>query len=277
MKRSKKTFKKAPGIVIYVILFTWSLMVLLPLYWMFVTSLSPTSALVSKSLIPQALTLKNFKELFEVAPIGRWLFNSVFITFTVTLLSLLFDSMAGYAFAILKPTGSNAIFALIIGCLMVPGQIRLVPVFQMVNDLGWYDSYAALILPFIGTVYGTFLMKQYMQGLPWELIECARLDGCSVWKIFVKIVCPLSVPVFAVDAIFIVVGTWNGIQWPLILTSSTEMRILPLGISTLQGQFDVNYGIMMAGAVITAIPIITMFFALQKYFVRGITIGAVKG
>ena len=159
---------------------------------------------------------------------------------------------------------------------MIPDQTRLVPVFTMVNNWGWYDTYAALIIPFMGSAYGVFLMKQYMGGIPRELIECAKLEGCSEFQIYTKIVVPISKPVFATAAIFFFTGKWNSILWPMMLTSSTEMRTLPVGVSTLQGQFQTHYGIMMAGAVVTAIPIITMFLVLQRYFIKGITIGGVK-
>lgn len=263
--------------VVYLVLLVWAIAVLMPIYWMFVTSLRPQSGLFSHDLIPDTVTLKNYADMFKMAPVLRWFVNSVIVSVTVTGVALLFDSLAGYVFAILRPKGSTLLFALILSCMMVPDQTRLVPVFSMITDWGWYNTYFALILPFMGSAFGVFLMRQYMSGIPEELVEAARLDGCNEWATYTKVIAPLSKPVFATTAIFFFVGNWNGILWPLTLTSSVEMRTMPVGISTLQGQFQTHYGIMMAGASLTALPVIILFLFLQKYFIRGITIGAVKG
>lgn len=262
--------------IVYLILLIWAILVLFPIYWMFTTSLSMQTGVISKSFIPKSVTLNNFIELFTIAPVARWLLNTILVAVVTTVIALLFDSLAGYVFGIIKPKGHNFLFALILACMMVPDQTRLVPVYTMVTNLGWYDTFKALIIPFMGSAYGVFLMRQYMSGIPKELIECAKMEGCNELQIYAKIVVPISKPVFATAAIFFFTGKWNSLLWPMMLTSTKEMRTLPVGISTLQGQFQTHYGIMMAGAVVTAVPIITMFLILQKYFVKGITLGGVK-
>lgn len=277
MKKRNNLCLRMGKAILLIPLFVWAVAVLAPIYWMFITSLRPQSGLISMDIIPKTVTFANYIDMFHMAPVLRWMVNSLLITVVVTSVSLVFDSLAGYVFGILKPRGHQFLFALILGCLMVPDQTRLVPVFTMIHEWGWYDSYAALIIPFMGSAFGVFLMKQYMEGIPQDLVECAKLEGCREWQVYAKIICPLSKPVFAVAAIFFFVGNWNSLLWPLTLTSSVNMRTMPVGISTLQGQFQTHYGIMMAGASLTAIPVIVLFLTLQKHFVKGITVGAVKG
>lgn len=178
--------------IVYLVLLIWAIAVLMPIYWMFVTSLRPQSGLFSHDLIPDTVTLKNYADMFKMAPVLRWFFNSVVVSVTVTSAALLFDSLAGYVFAILRPKGSALLFALILSCMMVPDQTRLVPVFSMITDWNWYNTYFALILPFMGSAFGVFLMRQYMSGIPEELVEAARLDGCNEWTTYMGIARSLS-------------------------------------------------------------------------------------
>ncbi|GIP34973.1 carbohydrate ABC transporter permease [Paenibacillus sp. J2TS4] len=286
MMNTSNRLQRSPGIAlaamakiaVYALLTAWALAILFPIYWMFLTSLKPGSMVldVPPQLIPLKVTLQNFKEIFDTAPVARWFLNSVIVTVAVTSGALISDSMAGYTYSLIKPTGYRIFFFMILGCMMIPDQIRIVPLFIMLKDLNWYNTYAGLIVPFMGSAIGMFLMRQYMSTLPIELMEAAKVEGCNEFKIFTRIVLPLSKPVIAVVAITSFVGNWNGFLWPLILTSSTDMRTLPVGIASLQVQFVTNYGIMMAGAAIAAIPVILIFFMFQKYFAKGITLGAVK-
>jgi multiple sugar transport system permease protein len=264
--------------LVYVILTVWAVAILMPIYWMILTAFKPESLLLEMppQLIPRNPVFTNFTQLFDVAPIARWYLNSTIVTVIITCGAVLSDSMAGYAYSIIKPWGSRFLFLMILGCLMIPDQIRIVPLFIMLKDLNWYNTYPALIVPFMGSAFGMFLMRQYMSTLPRELMDAAKVEGCSEFNIFTRIVVPLSKPVFAVISIFFFVSNWNSFMWPLILTSSTDMRTLPVGLASLQGEYFINYGAMMAGATLAAVPVMFIFFMFQSYFTKGITLGAVK-
>jgi len=269
--------KLAFKVIIYALLTAWAITAFMPIYWMVVTAFKPQSLLLEIQLFPRSFVFKNFVALFATAPIDRWLFNSLLVSVLITFGAVFSDSMAGYSYAMIKPKGHMVIFFLVLSCLMIPDQIRIVPLFIMIKNFGWYNTYATLIVPFMSSVFGMFLMRQYMSALPRELMDAARVEGCNEFVFFTRIVVPLCKPVFAVVAIFFFVGTWNSFLWPLILTSSNEMRTLPVGLSSLQGKFSLdNYGVMMAGSSISAIPVIIIFFMFQKYFTKGITLGAVK-
>ncbi|MCD9025144.1 carbohydrate ABC transporter permease [Cohnella silvisoli] len=263
--------------ILYAILTAWAIAAMMPIYWMVVTAFTPQSLLMEIQLFPKSIVFNNFETLFAKAPIDRWLFNSLLVSALITLGAVVSDSMAGYSYAMIKPKGHMVIFFLVLACLMIPDQIRIVPLFIMIKNLGWYNTYAALIVPFMSSVFGMFLMRQYMSSLPRELMDAARVEGCNEFVFYTRIVVPLCKPVFAVVAIFFFVGTWNSFLYPLILTSSKEMRTLPVGLSTLMENYSlVDYGLMMAGSSISAIPVILFFFMFQKYFTKGVTLGAVK-
>mgnify|MGYP001007000601 CR=1 FL=1 len=271
---------KSTKILIYTLLTLWAIVIMVPLYWMITSSIKPESTLLTipPELFPEHITFKHYITMFSVDLVPRWLLNSCIVTGFIILLSIFFDSMAGYSYAVIKPAGHKIIFIIILGCMMVPDQIRLVPVFMLVKNLGLYNSYPALILPFAGSVFGMFLIRQYMRSINIEMIEAAKIEGCNELGIYAKIVMPICKPVIAVNAIFFFVGTWNSLLWPLIMTSSSEMRTYTVGLATFQTNNPTlyNYGVVMAGATISALPIIVLFLTLQKYFTKGITLGAVK-
>lgn len=270
--------EKTARFIVYTILTVWAITILLPIYWMFITAIKPETLVleIPPHFFPRKIVFDNFKELFHVAEISRWFLNSLIVSGIITIGAVVNDSMAGYSYSLLKPRGYKILFFIILSCLMIPDQIRIVPLFIMLTDLNWINTYTGLIVPFMGSAFGMFLMRQYMRSLPVELIEAAKVEGCNPFSIYTRIVVPLSAPVFAVTTIFFFVGNWNSFMWPLILTSSGEMRTLPVGLSSLQGQYLVNYGVMMAGAAISAIPVMIIFFFFQKFFTKGITLGAVK-
>ena len=278
--RSKKSAGTIAKVFMYAILLLWGVLIIIPLYWMLTSSIKPTSTLLSipPELFPRQITFQHYMTMFSVELMPRWFFNSVFVTGAIILLSVVFDSMAGYSYAIVKPVGYKILFTIALGCLMVPDQIRLVPVFLLIKNLGLYNNYGALILPFAGPAFGMFLMRQYMSSISIELIEAAKMEGCNEFNIYRKIVLPISKPVAAVISIFFFVGTWNSLLWPMILTSSSEMRTYTVGLASFQSNNPTlyNYGVVMAGATISALPVIIIFLFLQKYFTKGITLGALK-
>lgn len=263
----------------YALLLAWAVVSLLPLYWMFVTALKPATIVMRMppQLLPNPVTLDNFRHLAQREVVWRWFFNSCFVATSVTASSVFFSSLAGYTFAKLRFPGQRLLFWGILSLMMVPGQVLLVPSFVLMNKLHWINTYWALIIPDLVSPFGIFLMKQFMQTLPGELMDAGRIDGCKEYGVFSRIMLPLAVPGMAVLAIFTFMGQWNRFLWPLIMTSSEEMRVLQVGLATLQFQNYQNYGLLMAGGAAAALPMIVVFLFFQRYFLRGITIGALKG
>lgn len=208
----------------------------------------------------------------------RWLLNSVIVAGVITITNVFFASLAGYAFAKLKFPGRNTIFWVLLSTMMIPSQVTLIPLYiLMINVFELGDTYTAIILPSIVTVGNIFLMKQYMSTLPTSLIHAARIDACSEFRIFYKIILPMAKPGLAVLAIFTFVAQWNEFFWPFLVTKTSEMRTIQVGLASFKFAQSTDYGAIMAGATIGALPMIILFFALQRYFLQGITIGAVKG
>ncbi|MDI6783824.1 MAG: carbohydrate ABC transporter permease [bacterium] len=292
-------------IPIYIVLTTWALVSFVPVLWMLLTAFTQRDLLMKMppEISLRGITFDNFVRLYDytkiplvstssflanwfpvlvdlkIGIIVRWFLNSLFLALVNTGFNLFFDSLAGYAFAKRKFPGNKFLFWMILSTMMVPGQVTLVPLFLMMINLGWLDSYLALILPSIAGVFGIFLMKQYIQSLPSDLEEAGRIDGCTEFGIFWRIILPLCKPVLAVLGIFIFVGNWNNFLWPLIILKSEKMYTLQVGLAILQQlqEHGVDYGIQMAGAVVAAVPILIVFLFMQKYFIKGLTIGSVKG
>ncbi len=268
--------------VIFVLLLICAILTLFPLYWMIVTSFREPSIVIElpPNLLPWPLTLKNFQRILRAnnGVIFNWLYNSVIMAAGVTLGNVFFGTLAGYTLAKGEFPGKKLIFWIVVGVMMVPGQLTIVPLYILVTNLGWLDTHWALILPELVTPYGIFLMKQFLQTLPDELMDAARIDGCGELTIYLRIILPLAKPGMAVLGIFTFMGNWNSFLWPLVVTTSNTMRTLQPGLATLQAlQAQTNYGLLMAGASFAAIPMFIVFFAFQKYFVQGITVGALKG
>jgi len=286
-----------PRFLTYVLLIFVAITSLFPLYWLFNTSLTPATLTVKlpPDIIPANATLNNFvavvrssgvskiaipgtDEVWHVPRIYLWFVNTAFITLLSTAVHLLFDSMAGYAFAKRKFPGSNVLFVMILAALMIPPQVTLVPLYLMITQWKLVNTYAGVILPGLADVIGIFLLKQYIQTLPGELEEAARMDGASEWTIFTKIILPLTTPALAVTAIFSFQRYWNSFIWPLIVLQNPDMFTLQVGLAYVHtGEFGTNYGLLLAGAALAAIPMIIFFFAFQRYFMQGLRIGAIKG
>ena len=251
----------------YLILTGWAVVSLFPLYWMVTTALKPPTVVMSlpPEWIPTSISLNNFWEAFANSPVGRWTFNSLFMALSVTAFQLLFATMAGYGFAKKHFPGKELLFWIYVSSMMIPGFALIIPLFT-------------LIAPGLSAPFGVFLMRQFIQTLPTELIEAATIDGCSELRVFTDIILPLSKPGLAVLGIFVFIGQWNAFFWPLIVVSSSDMMTLTVGFALLSNrELRVNYGALMAAATYMAAAQVIVFFAFQRYFVQGITVGGIKG
>jgi multiple sugar transport system permease protein len=267
------------GIVLVILVF-WVLITVIPLYWMFVGSLQDTSSQASfqPTWWPEQPTLSSYERFFNKTNVWQWTLNSIIVSSVITITNVVFASLAGYAFAKLRFPGQKTIFWTLLATMMIPAQVTLIPLYiLMINVFKLGDTYAAVILPSIVSVSNIFLMKQYMSTLPSSLIDAARIDACSEFGIFRKVILPMCKPGIAVLSIFTFVANWNDFFWPFLVTQSDSMRTLQVGLATFKFAETTDFTGMMAGATVAALPMIVLFFALQRYFLQGITIGAVKG
>jgi multiple sugar transport system permease protein len=264
----------------YIILIGWAVVSLFPLYWMVTTALKPPTVVMSlpPEWIPTSVSLNNFREAFANSPVARWTLNSLFMALAVTAFQLLFATMAGYGFSKKRFPGRELLFWIYVSSMMIPGFAMIIPLFTLMTKFGLVNSYVGLIAPGLSAPFGVFLMRQFIQTLPTELIEAATIDGCSELGVFTKIILPLSKPGLAVLGIFVFMGQWNSFLWPLIVINSSEMMTLTVGFALLANrELRVNYGALMAAGTYMALAQVIVFFSFQGYFVQGITVGGVKG
>ncbi|KRF06579.1 MULTISPECIES: carbohydrate ABC transporter permease [Paenibacillus] len=255
-----------------------TLFFIFPFYWIVTGAFKfqTVATQIPPEWFPLKPTLQNWVDLFK-NPVWRWTLNSFIIAVVEMFAVCLVSASAGYVLAKKLFPGRKIIFTMFIAAMALPKQVILVPLFTMLADFGWVNTYHGLILPAIGWPFGVFLMKQFAQTVPGELIEAAKIDGCSEIRLFSTIILPLLKPALGALAIFTFIASWNDYFSQLIMTRSTSMMTLPLGVATMQGEFTTNYGIMMAGAALASVPMITIFLVFQKAFTQGITMGAVKG
>lgn len=266
-------------IIKIVLLVILAIITLLPMLWMVVSSLQPQALSIEfpPNLNPLKFELRNYITLLNRSHIFRWTLNSVIFASLSTGLTIFVASLAGYAFAKLKFPGSKYLFWLYIITLMLPFQVALIPLYIIMTRLGLTDTYLGLILPAIASPLAVFLMKQVMQTIPTALLESARLDGCNEFDVWRYIILPLSKPGIAFLGIITFVRQWNNFLWPLVVTESIRMRPLQVGLTLIQEELPLSYGLHMAGSTYAAIPMIIVFFIFQRHFLRGITVGAMKG
>jgi multiple sugar transport system permease protein len=252
---------------------------LLPLLWMVSVSLmSPGEASsYPPPLVPTRATLNNYRELFDRAGIGRYLLNSVFLALAVTAVSLLFNVAAGYAFAKLRFVGRDRLFKLLLGALVIPGQVAMVPLFLLLKQMGLVNSYGGIIVPAMAGIFGIFLVRQYALSIPDELLEAARIDGASEFRIFASIVVPALKPIIVTLAVFTLLGTWNDFMWPLIVLADKDLYTLPVALASLSREHVQDNELMMSGSVLTTLPVLLVFLALQRYYIQGLMVGSLKG
>lgn len=264
-------------VVLYALLILGGLIMLAPFVVMVVVSLWPNTAFMARRFPLDQITLANYVETFRVLPFGRYFINSAFVTVTVTIGQILIASLAAFAFARLRFRGREAIFLLYLATLMIPSQVTLIPNFLIIRNLGWYDTYAALIVPGLFSALSTFLLRQFYRSIPIDLDDAARIDGASSLRIWWQIMLPLSRPIMAALAVFAFQGTWNDFLWPLVVTGSDKMRTIPIGLSYFVGQYSTAWNLLMAGSVLALLPVLILYLFAQKTFVQGITLSGMGG
>jgi len=278
--RTESSYPQRIGftIALYAVLITASLMVLAPLFWVVSAAFKPSGEIFSypPTFLPQAPTLDNFSRLFTEMPIFRYLINSTFIATSHTLLTLFFATLGGFAFAKYRFKGRNLLFAILLGSMMIPFHIILVPLFELLYRIGWLDTYQGVVIPFASGAFGIFLMRQFIISIPSDLIDAARIDGSSEFGIYWRVILPTIKPAMGALTIFAFMAAWNEFLWPIIVLRDTAKYTLPLGLASLVGVYREEYGMLMAGTLLSIVPIITLFLAMQREFVQGITLGAVK-
>lgn len=267
--------------IIAIVLIILAAATLFPICYMILSSFGPNVSTAGnmRTILPSRFTLESFDAFFHFSDYSlRWILNSVVVATGAVIGNVIFASMAGYAFAKIPFKGSKWLFGMILVAMMIPYQVTQVPLYILIaNKLKMTNTYAALILPGVVTSYNIFLAKQFFTSIPTPLIESAKLDGCSQLRIFVKIIMPLSKTVLAVMAINTFLSTWNSFFWPFLVTSKDYMYTIQVGLKTFKFANETLLAPMMAGATLSALPMFILFFALQKYFLEGVTIGAVKG
>jgi multiple sugar transport system permease protein len=269
------------SIVIYGILVIGAFVMLLPFAWMLSSSLMSAREVIARPLtwVPSVLQWENYSRLSEAIPLGRMYLNSMIVTTLTTLGILLTSSLAGYGFAKFQFPGRDVLFLLVLATMMIPFFVVLLPIFYMVSQFGWINTYQGLIVPNIVTGFGIFLMRQYMLSLPDEVLDAARMDGASEFEIYWRIALPLSTPVIGALGILAFVYQWNNFLWPLVVARSSDMWTVPVGLNSLRvyaSSADV-INLQMAGAALAIVPVMIVFLLLQRYFVRGIALTGMKG
>lgn len=284
MKKNKKTRRELPlkAVLAQAAMLLGAFLMIAPVIWMFSTSLKPEWAILDSNpkWIPNPLSFEHFIRLFTQAqdfPVLRWLANSIFVSCTVTFLVLFISSTAAYAFSRLQFKGRDVLFMAVIATMMIPGQINLIPVFLIVQKLGWFNSYFGLIIPGLAGAFGVFLLRQFFITLPVELEEAAHVDGAGPFTIYWRVVLPLAKPALATLGIFTFIGSWNDFVWPMIVTSDISMRTLPVGVMIFQGRYITEYGATMATAAVCSVPTIIAFLIFQKRITEGIAMTGIKG
>lgn len=266
-------------VAVHGLLIIWLLISVIPFVWMVSTSFKGPGEIFifPPRWIPRNPTFNNYIDLFQEMNFGRPFLNSVLVSLSTTFLSVLIATMAGYGFAKFHFKNKNLLFLFILATIMVPGQITMIPVFLLLSRMNLLNTYWGLILPAIANAFNIFFMRQYIMGVPDELIEAAKIDGAHEGWIFFRIILPLARPAMAAITIFTFTGSWNNFLWPLIIATDESMYTLPVAVSVLGGQYTENIAMQMAGSVIVILPLIIVFLFTQRYFIKGITFTGMKG
>ena len=267
------------AVLLHVALVLGAIAALTPTLWMVSASLMPTGEANSfpPRLLPSAPTLAHYAAVFGRLELGRYLLNSAIVALTGTAVSLLVNAMAGYAFAKLHFRGRDRIFRLLLAGLVIPAQVGMLPLFLLLKRLGLVNTYVGAIVPVMASIFGIFMIRQYALSIPDDLLDAARIDGASELRIFATIVLPVITPILATFAIFTFINTWNDFMWPLIVLSDESRYTLPVALANLSGEHVQDTELMMAGSVVTVLPVLLAFLFLQRYYVAGVMAGSVKG
>ena len=279
----KEKYSIHKGLAKYLMLIVIFLFCIMPFIFMLLSSLRPGAQMVQNGLTldfnPKTMSLHNFKALFGYNDglFFLWFKNSIVLTALQTAFSLLFCAMVGYGLSVYKFKGRNVIFLIVLAVMMIPTEVLILPLFKLVVKLKIINTKAGVILPFVVSSFAIFYFRQYCLGLPLELIDSARIDGCNEISIFFRIMSPVMLPAYAAIMILQAMNSWNGFVWPLIALRSNENMTLPIGLNALLTPYGNNYDVLLAGAVFSVIPIIILFLVNQKAFITGLTVGSIKG
>ena len=265
-------------VAIYGVLIVAGIIAVVPFLYVISTSLKDTAALFSypPEWIPSEPTVGNFRTLLEEYPYVRWTLNSLIVASAVTIIKVIIDSMAGYAFAKMSFPGRDVLFLVVLMTLMVPFAATLIPLFIIVRNLNLTNTYPGLILPALASPIGIFMMRQFIESLPSDLENAARLDGCSEFQIFRRVILPLMKPGLVVLGVFTFMTQWTSYLWPLVISTREDMLTLTVGVQSLRSLFSIDWGLLSAGAVLSLLPLMLVFLFLQRYFIAGSIAGALK-
>jgi multiple sugar transport system permease protein len=252
-------------------------LMVLPFVSMLATSLKPNAEVYQLALLPRDPTLANYRRLFSASGFPRWIGNSLLVATLTTLSVAFFDSLVGYTLAKFRFRGRSLVFLAILSTLMVPTEMLVLPWYVLSKNLGWLDSYWGIMFPGLMTGFGTFLMRQFFEGVPDELVEAARVDGLGEFRIFWQVALPQVRPALAALAIFTFLGNWTAFLWPLIATTDRSLYTLPVGLASFSGEFQTEWEMVMTGASVATLPTLLLFVALQRYIVRGFMLAGLKG
>ena len=267
------------NIIFYVISVALAVMVVIPFYWMIITSLKSKGALMALPIqwIPRHPTLQSYRKVFSLFPFGKAILNSLFVSITFTVITVLSSSMAAFAIAKIRFKGAGVFFRMYLMSMMIPTQITLIPLFIIMSRLNLTNTYTSVISPSIFSAFSIFLLVQNLRSLPDDFMEAARIDGASLWTTFFRVIMPMEKPVLATLVITTFMGAWNDYLWPLVMLSDKNKMTLTLALNTLNGQYGTEYNVLMAGCLISMIPIIVVYIIAQTQMKQGITSGGVKG
>ncbi len=265
--------------LVYLLLILGGVVMVLPLVWMTSAAFKPLHEvmLIPPTWIPREPTLDNFRAVLHQFPFALYILHSVIVAVAVVISTLITSAMAGYALAKFSFPGRNILFIVILSSLMVPFQVRMIPLYQMVVAFHWVDTLQAVIFPWLVDAFGIFLMRQFILTIPNELLDAARIDGASEFRIFWQIALPLTRPALSALAIFTFLGNWEEFLWPLIVSASDATRTLPVGLQSFSAEYGANTNWQMAGALVATLPVLLLFFVLQRQFIEGITLTGMKG
>ena len=270
---------RVTSVVSQILLSLVALLFMVPIIWMLLSALKPSAEVFTTppTLFGSEVKFSNFVEAWNYLPFGRFILNTVFVAGIGTLITLVASAMSGYAFARLNFRFRGGLFVLYLSTLIVPQEVIVIPMFLVMQRLGWVNSYQALILPWAFTAFGTFLLRQFFLTIPRELEEAAKIDGCGHIRILRSIIIPISAPALAVLAVFTFISYWNSFLWPLIIINDTAKMTVPLGLDLFLGQQGQRWELLMAAATISMVPTVILVLALQKYLVRGIALSGLGG
>lgn len=277
--RQSVLWNRVNRVLLYLAIAVLFILVVFPFYWMIVTSLQPQDAVmnVPPQLWPRHLTFQNYIDAWNSAPWLRYFGNTLFVAVASTLISLATSSLAAFAFACINFKGKEMLFSLVLSVMMIPAATTLIPNFLIIRTLGWYDKFYALIIPFAASVFGIFLLRQYFMSMPKELWEAAQIDGASRLRYFRSIALPLAKPAIVTIAINSFLGSWTSFLWPTVMTQSQNKQLIEVALNSFLGEKGQQWSQLAAASVFTTVPIVVLFFFVQRQFIEGIGGGGIKG